>query len=559
MKPLKWTCIWWHLIAPVVGVAQVPQDFMRIRVSPEVVSPGVPVVIAGTILPKDTTRANRQYTVVITPPVGSRNGVRPTTRAVLADAQGSFTASFHGTDVVGEYTIAVTTPGIFSADGSFRVVSVAQLIEGYAATMDRLLKSTETEEKWLAGLVPQLPPSPERVQVEQGWAKTRPAIAGMRRADGRFRELLTNLKVLIEFPAGPAPSQAAGERVRKLVSGLDDWRTRAEKNAFDYQVIQQSRDAGELCETIEKLTEGLRLVSLMFNLAAEPWVIAENFVKDLVISRPPSRGTAVGDWGQANAIKNHNVLAYDAAELHTAGHTAIVDFVGLTTRVVFDRYCATMSGPMKATMDVEFTHDKRLWWKYDFKLDGRLILRYAKGKSTTRAVRGEFIGNGHAFSVAWNPGVSPEFLGKTGTMLFHVSVAPGSTPPQFRPEFEGKIVEVLATPKSFFIPVSGEVANDRVTLRLGTARFDFEEDTEATGYYMMLSGLLGFQFDRVSLPYKGAHHVITRATGDGLIVIPVKRTSANEVAERHFARPKETGGSKANYSLSVRICGGGCN
>jgi hypothetical protein len=236
-----------------------------------------------------------------------------------------------------------------------------------------------------------------------------------------------------------------------------------------------------------------------------------------------------------------------------------VDIAAQVSKNVFDKYCESIPGPIEADMAAEFFNQSGTWWKYRFKLTGRLILRYAKAQSSrARAVRGEFIGSGYDFLVGFRPPFDPGFIARTGTIMFHTAVPPTQAPSGLRPEFAGKIVEMQA-PKAFFLPVMGDVVNGQVTLALGPPRKDFEGHTSAWGMYLMLSPLtMNIDFETVKLPYRGAHHLLTRVANEGPARFTLTRSASGETGKGNFTRTKVTAESRATYNLALRVCAGGC-
>ena len=562
--------------SPFIAQAQASTGLRQLTVQPSVVPPGTPVILRG-LLPLDGQATNdRSIALVIHPANDGVKAPKPITLRARADTNGRFAYSWSEAKTIGTYAVVATSPGgRFTATDTFHVADVDDVSALYVDELQRLMEHAAELIKALSVLMEKLPPSPERAAIEDQWEALGPKMQQVMAAPKRLKRAFGAARPLfevqelelqnIEFPADieldAGPSKGVSPKTKALRK-LDAWRAKAA--AYGPVVdasLKASKTAGELCEVIDQVSEGIQFVSALFNLGTPPIGILVNFSKDVLASKAGALAATSGkQFLVGQSVKQLGTFGAEEVNLHAAAHGGLVDLTGQLTKLVFEKYCESISGPMSGAMQAEFFNGSGKWWTYSFEIDGRLVLRYAKkAPGTPRTVRGEFIGSGYNFGVKWRPPMSQEFIANTGSILLHQVFSPVGMRPELRPEFEGKMIE-MASPRSFFVPVEGEIVNNRLVLRLQDARIDFENHTSAWGFYFLLSPLtLSIDYQDVELPYKGAHHLILRSAEDGPLVLPVKRTRTQETAEREFTRRKSSSTTNASYKLSIKLCSGGCS
>ncbi len=564
------------VMLPAIAGAQSLTGVRQLTVQPPIVPPGTQVILRGVFPMDGPTTKHGRISLVVHPANDGVKPPRPITLVARADTNGRFVYAWSGAKTIGTYTVTATSPGgRFTASDTFHVADVDDVSSLYVEELTKILLHAAKVIRSLGTLLPTLPPSPERASVEEDWEAMEPKLTRVVGAPARLKRAFAVARPLfeiqelefqdIEFAADieldAGPSQGISPKTKALRQ-LDAWRGKAKTYGPIVDAhLKASKSAGERCEVIDQISEGLQLVSALFGLAAKPFDILVNFSKDVLASKLGGLASSSGkQFVNGQAAKQISLMGIEEANWHAVAHGALVDLTGQLTKLVFEKYCESIAGPVAGGMQAEFSNLSGTWWRYSFEVSGRLVLRYAKaGAGAARTVRGEFIGSGYNFGVSWRPPIDPKFIANTGSILLHNVFSPVGTRPEVRPEFEGKVLE-MASPKSFFVPVEGEIVNDRVVLRLQNARIDFENHTSAWGFYFLLSPLsLSIEYEDVELPYKGAHHLILRAAEDGPLVLPLKRTRSQETAERQFTRRKTTETSRASYQLTIKLCSGGCS
>ena len=235
----------------------------------------------------------------------------------------------------------------------------------------------------------------------------------------------------------------------------------------------------------------------------------------------------------------------------------VLDVSGFVQEQNFAKYCEKIEGPMTATMHAAFTQDTSTWWTYDITLQGKLVLRYAKGAAPGAAVHvnGEFIGSATKLGV-WENALAVLYpvTAKTSTLLRKLVVPPGF--PYY--DTEGKTIGA-ASPTAFNVSVEGDIVGSKLTLRLGDARSDFSDFMQAHVTYVLIGPMiLAPIIVKYDLPFAKAHRLLLRAMNDGTIEIPVVVTTKTMTLQKSFTRKRPAEGNVVDYTLNIKACNPGC-
>ena len=333
-----------------------------------------------------------------------------------------------------------------------------------------------------------------------------------------------------------------------------------------------SRAKGATCERIDQINESINFLSFLLNLIGDPFKAipeklrdaAMGFTKDFDAAHVS--GALSDDPGKqflfSETIKTSTSFCEGPSGWLKATVGLAVDVAGFCTQQVFAKYCEKYEGPFTASLHAEFDRGGSLWWKYDTQLDGTLTLRYAKTMVAAQAVhvQGEFRGSGTRFTCWENalPVLYPDLMKDTAARKFHRIILPDALP---QPEFEGKMAATLV-PTAFFIPVEGDIVDNRLTLRLKPATVDFNENLAAHVINVVFSPMLLVpKIVAFDLPYKQAHFILMRATSEKPLEIPVTIDRAKKIAvvSQDYQRTVNPSGAKANYKLSLKACNPGCS
>ena len=225
---------------------------------------------------------------------------------------------------------------------------------------------------------------------------------------------------------------------------------------------------------------------------------------------------------------------------------------------VFNSYCEKFEGPMKASMRAEFSKGGDPWWKYSTDIEGKLVLRYAKGATGDAAsVSGQFEGSARQFKIWENAGkvLFPELMPK-GALVARVIKPPIGTP---YIQTEGMVAAQVLTPNSFMIPVEGTIVKNKLTLRLLASNIDFTNATARGVYVFFGPGTLGIPLTTTfTLPYKDAHFILERALGGTQTEFEVKTVGQKMSIERTAKVEKPGSGNTATYTIDMQACNPGC-
>ncbi len=241
--------------------------------------------------------------------------------------------------------------------------------------------------------------------------------------------------------------------------------------------------------------------------------------------------------------------------------TLAADAIGYANNSVFEKYCQKFEGPFTATMTAHF-YSKPLgdgrrveWWGYTTAIKGHLILRYpkvAEGKAVT--LNGQLEGGATKFTYhenIWDAGLY-------GKMLPGASVWKHDVPPFATDDGSGGFEKSLLSPTSFFIPVTGQLDDGKITLSIQDARTDFNKDyTIAHTVFMVVANrTLGIPiFGHFTLPYVGAQFILSHVVkGDYAVAQAEESMSITRVDSKDYPGS----GNDAVYTINLKACNPGC-
>jgi hypothetical protein len=235
----------------------------------------------------------------------------------------------------------------------------------------------------------------------------------------------------------------------------------------------------------------------------------------------------------------------------------ILDAAAYAGSRVFESYCEKFEGPLKASMRAEFSKGGDPWWKYSTEIEGKLVLRYAKGATGDAAsVSGQFEGAARSFKIWENAGkvLFPELMPK-GALVARVIRPPIGTP---YIQTQGMVAAQVLTPASFYIPVEGTIVGKKLTLRLLTANIDFTTATARGVYVFFGPGTLNVPLTTTfTLPYKDARWILKSALGEQT-EFEVKTVGTKMSIDRTAKVEKPGSSNTATYTIDLQACNPGC-
>ena len=385
-----------------------------------------------------------------------------------------------------------------------------------------------------------------------------------------------------------------------VVAKLDGWLEPARKARMEAPRAIASMTHGNLvCDQLDIVINGLKFIDFYLGLIIAPAEFLEDWAKENIPTKLVSLIPAVG---QTPAMKDgvelgwKAVLSYepkreggrvkvsakgfDRFMAHSKVANGVVAFA--TTRV-FEQYCQTFQGPITGSISAEFmTGGGSIWWQYSIAISGQLTLRYpANAKGEVIPLTGEFVGNATEIK-SWDnavPVLFPELA--QGTVFRTLRVEPialNTVPGVFAKNFGGSsdasmpdlnpvksiidqggtVVQGVTTPAFFRVPVRADLREKTLRLELMPAAVDFD-DLRVKVVQIMLPVLsLWPEVIDYALPYKGAHFIMLRALGDGIVEFDVERKGKAMSIKRTFDREKGNAEARGVYSLSVTACNPAC-
>jgi hypothetical protein len=263
-----------------------------------------------------------------------------------------------------------------------------------------------------------------------------------------------------------------------------------------------------------------------------------------------------------------------ASKLAGNAYGIMDDLGAFVTDQFFSTYCEQFTGPVTATMAAKFywasSGGPQLYWKYDYKVTGRLVLYYPKSaKGASIPLNGRIDGYAHSFNT-WEDSLTVQFpklmagaqqikrewppleIGAGAAKVASQGDAPLSA------YVEGS-AGGLAAPNSFLIKVTGVLEKDSLSVLVGEAVSDFQAKHKVGVLILSpLTGGLGPQFTWYDLPFLNAHHLFSRGTKDQAVTMKLVTAGKTITADGTFTNTVEKPKAQADYSITMKACNPGC-
>jgi hypothetical protein len=592
------------LYAATSARAQSPDDpSVTMDVMPAEIPVNGHVTIAGLGYPQP----GAPISVTVTPPTGA-----PTTLSAAPDKTGRYTTVFAHTPIDGTYKVSARTSAKSTpATGEFTVHTVLIDIDEDVADNKSFLNQTADFVTTLKKAIADIPDSPARTEMEakidalDEETKQFPAqSAGLATALGHYKDMVT------QDPDAATILQPAFDHLAQL-----DAQTKAHQKTMEAE-IQASEKNLQVCDAIDHATEALKAVPQMIGIMKEPFQFAVSFMTSMAKSVAPSAaGAGISAGGKLAsglpkaAGKPTESLAENEIEMGSESEIAekLVEHIPESLRStpaykfvvaesksflpstvegtkspldmfskaiklagdvaayandqLFAKYCEKFEGHFTASMLAHFYSKPNAqgvfveWWTYSTTIEGTLTLRYPKGESGKAvALSGQFEGGATRFTYkedVFNSGLFGSMA--KGGVVHLLDVPPAATD-----DASGGMVNSLASPTGFFIPVTGQFADGKITLVLGDARTDFSDSyTRAHTVYVVIapSTLMLPVEGHFSLPYTNAHFILDHIVkGD----FPVTQTKTSMSIEKKDERNLPANQNDAVYTIDLKACNPGC-
>lgn len=357
------------------------------------------------------------------------------------------------------------------------------------------------------------------------------------------KEFVTRMAATTVSDAG-GPAGAAGTLAEKFGETQ-----KAEENAGE----AAEKWSGALRESRSAATE-------MAIDAATETKFADNLMEGMPedIRSSPTFKLVIGEVKKA-APKIAGGLT-DASKLFDLGTTLAGDAIAYANEQVFAKYCEKFEGTFTATMVAHFYKRSETgklfeWWGYTTAIKGKIVLRYPKGATgAATLLSGQLEGGATGFTYhqdALNPAAFG--AGIKGARVGYIDVPPLATD-----DASGGAMNALTSPTSFYVPVTGEFANGKVTLNVSDARTDFNKDyTRAHTVYVVIGPqtLMLPIWGHFSLPYVGAQFILNQVVPGDYTVVQGKTSMS---IQKTWTRERPANMNLAVYTLDLKACNPGC-
>jgi hypothetical protein len=564
---------------------------------PATTLPGTAVELAGSTLA--ILNSDVMLTIAApksTPPQSTK---LPATRS----PDGTFKVSYVP-KVAGTYTVDAMAPdGRGHASASFTVENPRQLSPGTSHGLADLAQDADDIVHITRRNLTNIPPSPARDEAEQKLDTLSQSMGGLVEVS---QQLSGNLGLMIPLSAGlPPPSQPAGNAPAGSGSGnmtmggnytmggdgsvASNMQMTLSKLSADRQAVVEvlgqasqahQRSQQEIqklkmeqltCDNLEKVAEGIKLVSVMFNFMTGAAGIVKNFTKDFAAAAVSDKvkgvtGSAFGGFLSGEAVKNVSVEGEKNArklQFNLGNIVSITnDVAGFLVDRVMSAYCEQFSGPVTAHMHATFTDNGIKWWEYSFDVRGQLSLHYPKGASGGSVpLKGRIEGFATNYKV-WDNALTVKYPGLMASAVqrhvYMLPLAPADSQTGLFKKVssvEGSIFGNLVTPSSFMFEVNGTATADQLNIVIGPQNIDTNNKARAIVLYAaVLSLSMGYEV--YSLPYKPVHFVFERASSTYSIPL----TTKNKVVrgKQHFTEQRDGAGASGEYSVDIEACNPDC-
>jgi hypothetical protein len=576
---------------------------LTLAVSPSETPPGGTITVSGLTYPQPGV----QVLVTITPPGGG-----PTSLSATPDTSGRYRVTFSRTSSHGVYGVSAQMgPKSASAHAEFKVDELLIDIGADVADDKRLLQEAAELVTTLRRQVDDVPDSPAKSEMEAKLDRLEAGATPVAEQAAQLSQVLVPYQNLVaERPDAEPTLQALFFHLAQLDR---DAKAYVEQVAKE---IAQSGKGVKTCDAIDHATLGLKAVPELIQIAKRPWQFAAAYATNIAKSElPPEAGPgaqAVGDLvknlpaaagspartlaenelvlGSETEIAQELVARIPESVRATAGYRFAVtetrrfvprivsgakspldlldkqmllaeDVAAFASEQLFARYCQKFEGGFTATMLAHFYSKPNgegkptEWWTYSTAIKGKLVLRYPR-EASGRAVElsGQFEGGATRFTYSQNVFSTDLFgaMAKGGT-VYYKDTAPAATD-----NATGGLVNLITSPTSFYVPVTGQYADGKITIAMGDARADFNEAyTVAHTFYVVIAPttMMFPIMGHFSLPYTNARFILNHVgKGD----FPVVTKGQSLVIEKNARQDFPANQNLAVYTINLTACNPAC-
>jgi hypothetical protein len=589
-------------LLPCAAAAQAPdstEPSVTLTLSPTEIPVHGTVAISGLGYPQKGAPVN----VTIKAPNGTA-----TTLTAAPDKNGRYSASFSQTPVNGDYTVSAQIGAkSIPATGTFTVRTYLMDIDDDVADNKAFLEEGAAYVAAVKTGIDNLPDSPARTEMETKLGDLNDATKQFPEQAAHLAAALGHYKTLVsENPDAAAVLQPFFDHLAQL-----DAQEKEETKEFAKE-IQESEKNLQACDAIDHATTGLKAVPEIIAAVKKPFEFVLNFTINMAKSEAPPEAandaTAVGklvkglpkaaskpteslaeneiEIGSESEIAEQIVSHIPASVRETPAYKFVVketksfvpdvvdgtkgplelfdkatklagDVVAFANEQLFAKYCEKFVGTFTATMTAHFFSKPTAqgvfveWWTYSTTIQGTLTLRYPKGtEGRAVALGGQYEGGATRFTYkedVFNDAIYGKIARGGRVELMDV-------PPAAVDNATGGMVNDVVSPTSFLVPVTGQMADGKVTLVLGDATSDFDDSyTKAHTVYVVFAPttLMLPIVGHFSLPYTNAHFILDHiGKGD----FPVTQSGESMTLTRTQDKTLPGPGNRAEYTIDLKAC-----
>jgi len=532
-------------------------------------NPADALTVAGETIPA----GQRPVAITIRSDSGSDLG----TLQVVPDGKGNYRLSPPSPSKAGVYQVTVVAPdGRGKASASFRAVEPSGVGEQAEEVFTKALVVADEAIPAIEAQIEAQIDSPAKEKAKQ-------KVAEVRRA----------LRELHDQPAGKALRGVIGAissdstlqekerpKLRALTQGLGEVAAEIERVR---QLTSRMSGADLGCHQLALASEVLKSVSALFNVIKHSTLeIAQDVIKDVVADSIANKAKSRGAPSPV-AFAGSQVIKNGADQLELASKVwgnfpqIVADTGGFLTDTMFGAYCEQFSGPLSAIMNARFfvlgdgSKPPAMWWSYNYKLTGRVILYYPKNAKGNPSIRlnGRIEGYAHSFET-WEdalPVMYPKLM--AGTLIHKFNFPPievGATGSKVAVQGAGPVsgyvqgsAAAALMPNSFVISVQGVLEKETISIVLGETQLDIlaRHNVAAVIAAPMVGGL-GPQMTWYHLPFQKVRPFLVNAADGESLKLSLK-TSGNTIeAQGVFTGKVDKPKTKGDYTLKIKACNPGC-
>lgn len=485
---------------------------------------------------------------------------QPTLIKAAIDTFGTYKTEY-AADAEGKYKITVTAPdGKGKSESSLTVVAPSAAAASSSAAAPTLIKTMQSGQTAGDAQISALPPSPAKDEFLKKSAELKLKLAEVAGAQKKYENALGKFYELgSKYPETLPALKPLFDDINRANEAIK------QQNEEFTKRLSQIDKKNATCDMLEAATEAFNALSTSMNLIGKPWEILRAFAIDkgpskIVDAIPNNQGSDNAKFAIAETFKvGTGILVGGAAGSPITIAAAAIGLAGdaaqYFTQQKFAKYCEKFEGPVYAQFHAEMREKGQPYFTYKLNMRGKLQLRYAKNASLKAGqpigLTGQIEGVVEKFEMSENAIVIQPAL-KSRVMLHKIIAPPGA----LYSEDIGTFAR-MALPHSFYIPVKGELLDNKITLKLEAAKKDFSDLIKGQILYVFVEPTLPIpSIQTIDAPVQKAFFIFDR----GMRANPefeVKTDSNKSIIDKTFTRKVDD--QKADYKIEWKIEAKACN